>query len=84
MARPVAVKDGAESEKTMLSNETYNKLQQIAKKEYAPLLGKTYKHTPTGIIGYAVDYTLSGQLCLAVKTGGYKTVWASECVEVKE
>ena len=66
----------------MLSQATWDALSANGRKEYAPLVGKTFRHKD-GLIGIAKSYTLSGQLFLEGPRGcGY--VWADECEEVTE
>ena len=67
----------------MLSNATWNALMGNGFKKYKPMLGKVYKDTESGFIGEAVNYTLSGQLCLADQTGEQRMVWADKCEVVK-
>lgn len=66
----------------MLSQATWNALSANGRKEYEPLLGKTFRHIPTGFVGEATDYTLLGQLWLW-DGDTHKTCWADECEEVK-
>ena len=79
---PRAHKGGAESEEIMLSERTYERLQENGREKYAPMLGKTYRHVATGYAGVAVSYTLCGQLILN-HGHEYMPFWANECEEVK-
>ena len=67
----------------MLSDETWEALSRNGREKYAPMMGKTYRHMPTGFVGVAENYTLAGQLCLNGKRG-YGAFWADECEEVRE
>lgn len=66
----------------MVSQRIWDALSKEGREKYAPLMGKTFKHIPTGFVGVATNYTLAGQLCLKGEKG-YGAFWADECEEVK-